>query len=144
MWPKKNPTTTTSQASHGIEWVGSANESLADLRDGGREANHNWRREKKELPKSDGIPVPGKSPVADGASGDVPVELCSPCTSATNREQHPWEHLTESWKSHPNLGDGVLAMADVQRQLGIWGTLGNGGGWSQPLLGASRRALITS
>lgn len=70
MWPKKTPTTTTSQASHGIEWVGPANESLADLRDGGREANHNWRRKKKELPKSDGIPVPGKSPVADGATGD--------------------------------------------------------------------------
>lgn len=76
---------------------------------------------KKESPKPDGIPVPGKSPVADDASGDVPVELCSPCTSATNREQHPWEHLTEAWKSHPNLGDGVLAMADVQRQAGDLG-----------------------
>lgn len=40
---QKNPTT-TNPASHGIEWVGPADESLADLRDGGREIKNRQSR----------------------------------------------------------------------------------------------------
>lgn len=50
---QKNPTT-TNQASHGIEWVDPANESLADLRDGGREAKGKkrigWDSSRREKP----------------------------------------------------------------------------------------------
>lgn len=68
---QKNPTT-TSQASHGIEWVGSANESLADLRDGGREAMHNWRRGKKRSRQSRmGFQSQGKAP-----GQAVPLGMC--------------------------------------------------------------------
>lgn len=72
------------------------------------------------MPKPDGIPVPGKSPAADSATGDVAMGLCCPCTSAINWEQHHWEHLTEAWSCFgrvtpwPGLGDGVLVTADVQ------------------------------
>ena len=47
---------------------------------------------KKESPKPDGISVPGKSPAAVGAVGDVATGLCSLYT-AINQEQRHREHL---------------------------------------------------
>lgn len=79
----------------------------------------------------------------------VPVGMC--LWSSALRVHRPQIGSSIPGSISQNPGRVILTLAMVfwpsrmsSARLGIWGTLGNGGGWSQPLLGASRRALITS
>lgn len=88
------------------------NESLADNSDGWRKAKHNWRMEKKESPKPDGISAPRKRLAAVGAVGDTATRLCSLYT-AINQEQHHWEHLRSMAMQEP----GQLAEESPHRMM---------------------------
>lgn len=105
---QKNPTT-TNQASHGIEWVGPANESLADLRDGGREAKGKkrigWDSSRREKP----LGTRCHRGCACGALLSVYIDhkLGVASLGASPKK------LVVFWKSH-RLRDGVLGTADVQ------------------------------